>query len=774
MSIEGLVSGTSRSLADSFDLRYDAGDVNSEVGYVFDELMTKHHGGKGHPESPDRISAIHTHLRRSGLLNQTRNLSTRSASKDEIVLAHNDELVDRVFAFESDPRLIGAPLEDQGSVVGTQREYLLIESDTFVCHATPASARLAAGAVLQLCDAVMDPQSSVKRGFAAIRPPGHHATADRSMGFCLFNNVAIAARYLQTRHNLRRVAIIDWDVHHGNGTSDIFKSDPSVLFISSHRYDKGLYYPKTGHLIDIGAGEGVGYNANIPIDGSFADDDLDYIFNHVVLPLLDFHKPEAILVSAGFDAAVGDPLGECDVSPGFFGDLTVWLLRWCNDNCSGRLLMCLEGGYDLKNIACASEACIKALIGSDKLVSDVPALQCDCAFCESDLTVRSAATTARSVPSSRPRSSVVATCHKLTTLLVDSGVDIAVSPYKLKRKVATPSMAPVVSLAPSQPLHDPLFVSGGGHLSAFTRAAPGWVTKETKLSEGLFYVLLNEGVASHDSPNRRSERQNSKNRPKHYTALSKPVTEMHGEFQVEYSIVEYPEEVSAFRTGITKTNSSAESVSSSLDCIRPFIPECRRVTISDTGLASIVLADITEGFKSPCILDIKLGTSYVCPGDSPARRKEMEKKAATTAAHRLGIRLTACAARDYRLEKALASRMTFRHQFIAVMRRFAFYAESRAEEIMNMAADECERILACFEGIDALKFVASSLIFCYDAAAPSFLRVSLVDFTHVFPAESKDLGLIKGLRELVSLWQRAAEGPQTLTEGEEEDDSDWQ
>ena len=475
-----LVDALSNLKIDSLVSHYDQGDADSEVAYVFDELMTRHKGSKDHPEHPGRIQSIHTHLLRTGLLEQTINLECRPATFQEIAMCHSSQMIDRIFAFESDTRLKGAPLSDHAEdnfiVTHPPRDSLLIDADTYVCHSSPEAARLAVGSLLQLADAIMS--SHVKRGFAAIRPPGHHATSSSPMGFCLFNNIAIAARYMQQRHGLKKVCIIDWDVHHGNGTQDIFYDDSSVLFISIHRYDKGTFYPKTGHMKDIGAGDGVGYNVNVPIDNSYSDDDLEYTFDHVVIPMLDAFCPEVILVSAGFDAAINDPIGMCDVTPHYFGRLTSKLLAWAEASsaCNGRLMLALEGGYDLDNIATASEACIRALLKLQPADED-------------DMSARSVATTVRTTTPGVPRGHVVSLCHRLTTLLCQH-VKIPISVNKLK-KLRTPHEQTV-------PVDDrPLTTSGGGHAGTVSRSLtrPGCVKKETTLAEARFYFACNHQVA---------------------------------------------------------------------------------------------------------------------------------------------------------------------------------------------------------------------------------------------------------------------------------------
>ena len=713
MSVEALIEGLSRLKFDSFDLRYDAGNSDSEVGYVFDELMTLHHGNKDHPESPDRISAIHSHLRQSGLLSKTNNLSARSASADELKLVHSDALFSRILAFDVDSRLKGSS-ESVGEpsfvVEAPAREYLLIDADTYVCHASPAAARLAAGALLTLADAIMSPVSPVKKGFAAIRPPGHHATSKESMGFCLFNNAAVVSRYFQVKHGLKKVAIIDWDVHHGNGTSEIFYDDPSVLFLSVHRYDQGRFYPKTGHLKDIGKDAGLGFNVNVPIDGSYTDEDLGYVFDSIVFPLLDSFKPDAIVVSAGFDAARGDPLGECDVSPSFYGDLTKRLVSWTETHCEGRLLLLLEGGYDLRNIAEASEACISGLL-DESLPTFVDST--------GGFSARSAATTARSVPPGRPRGGVVGACHRVTKILCDSGVSIPIAPPKLPR-----------SRAFTEEISD--FVhSGGGHVGAVERSLkfPGFIQKACTLKEAFFYKFL-QG----ESPDERGLRRSAR--------------------------LEISSDLSYKRFMERFSKPFPVSVAS-------YMPECREINF-ESERAQVILADITAGFVRPCVLDMKMGFSYVNPDDSLLKKREKALKSASCSAAKLGVRLTACNACDYRLPKDLAKRMQFRHQIVSVLRRFLFYAGDQSEQLAVKFSQQIDQLKIIFERDAAgFLFVASSLLFCYDAENPEKFKILMIDFAHVHPLETIDRGYVLALVEIANLFRRASTGP---AEVEAEDD----
>jgi acetoin utilization deacetylase AcuC-like enzyme len=222
---------------------------------------------------------------------------------------------------------------------------VLDQGDTPVGPGSYEIALLGTGALLQCCDAVMD--GTAKRAFAAVRPPGHHAEPDRPMGFCLFSNIAIAARYLQQQHGLHKIAIVDFDVHHGNGTQAVFEADPSVFFVSLHQ-DPRTCYPGSGYAYETGVGPGEGFTLNLPMPP--AADDTQYLkaFDEHVLPAVDAFAPEALLISAGFDAHRDDPLAQVDLSEECFEAMTRQLAHLADARCGGRVISVLEGGYNLR------------------------------------------------------------------------------------------------------------------------------------------------------------------------------------------------------------------------------------------------------------------------------------------------------------------------------------------------------------------------------------------------------------------------------------------
>eukprot|EP00438_Fugacium_kawagutii_P019445 Skav202643 [mRNA] locus=scaffold1942:208987:212651:- [translate_table: standard] len=250
--------------------------------------MLLHAGPTGHPERPGRLAEILKQLEMSGLEAACTRVNSREATREELLRVHTEEHIERVF-------------KDKVSKKKGKSWGMPFGPDTYANDETALCASLSCGSLLALVDHCME-SSDDSCGFAAIRPPGHHASEEKASGFCIFNNVAVAARHAQNAHGLKKVAIVDWDVHHGNGTNDIFAKDKSVLFCSLHRYDDH-FFPGTGFVEDVGKEEARGYNVNVPLEKGFGDLDLVHIMKHLICPLIHNFKPDAIFISAGFDAA---------------------------------------------------------------------------------------------------------------------------------------------------------------------------------------------------------------------------------------------------------------------------------------------------------------------------------------------------------------------------------------------------------------------------------------------------------------------------------------
>jgi acetoin utilization deacetylase AcuC-like enzyme len=298
------------------------------VGLVSHPDYLAHHTGFTHPERPERLQAITDHLARTGLIKDLVGIEPRPADRRWIEQVHSAAYVSRVEDYCRSGRAI-------------------IDSiDTSISSRSFDVSLMAAGGALAAADAVM--AGKVSHAFCAVRPPGHHALREVAMGFCLFNNVAIAARYLQRHHQLARILIVDWDVHHGNGTQDAFYEDPTVFFFSIHQYP---FYPGTGSAAETGEGEGAGRTLNAPMEAGCGDDDYVKVFEEVLAPRVLQFRPDFILVSAGFDAHKDDPLGGMNLTEKGYARLTDLVRSWAADLCSGRILSLLEGGYDLQALA---------------------------------------------------------------------------------------------------------------------------------------------------------------------------------------------------------------------------------------------------------------------------------------------------------------------------------------------------------------------------------------------------------------------------------------
>ncbi|MGA2230237.1 MAG: histone deacetylase [Tepidisphaeraceae bacterium] len=318
------------------------------IGISTTPLFCRHFADPYHPERPERINAIFQAVRAAGLVNSPNPLSNITEKIGPIAQAGftmremTPAPADEKWIELVHPR---AHIENIRRIC--QERGLEIE-DTPVCPESFEIALLSAGAVLQCCDEVVE--GNLRRAFAAVRPPGHHAEPNKAMGFCLFSNIAIAARYLQKRHGVGKVAVVDFDVHHGNGTQAALEGDPSMLFISLHQ-DPRTLYPGTGFEWEIGVGAAKGLTLNIPMAPGSEDTDYYKAFDEKVLPKIDQFKPEFLLISAGFDAHRADPLASINLSDEAFAQMTRRLVGASEAHCQGRVVSALEGGYNLPAMA---------------------------------------------------------------------------------------------------------------------------------------------------------------------------------------------------------------------------------------------------------------------------------------------------------------------------------------------------------------------------------------------------------------------------------------
>jgi acetoin utilization deacetylase AcuC-like enzyme len=298
------------------------------------------HDFRGHPESAERIRAVWSGMDESGLTARMQRLEPEFLDADSVLAVHTADYLDLLRSISALP--------------GTTH----LDADTYAGPDALAIALLAAGGVTETVDRVLS--GAATNGLAAIRPPGHHAMPNHGMGFCLLGNVAIAARHAQSRHGVQRVLIVDYDVHHGNGTEAMFYDDPSVLYISTHQYP---FYPATGAATDIGTGRGAGYTLNVPLPAGSGDATYATAFDRIVWPAAERFEPQLILVSVGFDAYWADPLAGMRLTLSGYAHLAGEVIRMAERFCGGRIVFALEGGYNLDALRYGVSNLARALLG---------------------------------------------------------------------------------------------------------------------------------------------------------------------------------------------------------------------------------------------------------------------------------------------------------------------------------------------------------------------------------------------------------------------------
>lgn len=305
---------------------------------IYDDIFLHHDTGYGHPENAKRLENTVKHLKTISLWEQLRVERPRTASLEEIGLIHSHTYIQYI-----------------KQIADTGGNWL--DSDTVVSTKSYHAAIHAVGAALTATDLIMSGENT--NAFCLVRPPGHHATPTRAMGFCLFNTVAIAAKYIRFKHHMEKVLIVDWDVHHGNGTQEAFYDDPTVMYLSMHRYP---FYPGSGRKEENGRGKGRGCNINVPLSATVTAKEYIKLFTHAVEQNIHKFIPEFIIISAGFDTYKKDPIGGLNLDREDFGVLTDIVMKFAKIYCKGRILSCLEGGYHLSDLPLCIEAHLKALL----------------------------------------------------------------------------------------------------------------------------------------------------------------------------------------------------------------------------------------------------------------------------------------------------------------------------------------------------------------------------------------------------------------------------
>ena len=311
----------------------------NKTGIVKDNRFMNHDMGAYHPESPKRLEVIYDMLKDQDMAGNFKEVPVRQASMEELLLVHSSDYIERLAATE-----------------GKEQTYL--DPDTQTSSGSYEAALLAAGG---LCGAIsMVNSGELDNAFALVRPPGHHAESARAMGFCLFNNVAIGARFAQEALNINRVLVVDWDLHHGNGTQHSFENDPSILYFSTHQFP---YYPGTGAFNEAGMGRGEGFTVNVPLSMGYGDSEYVAIFEKIFRPIALEFNPEIILVSAGIDIHMRDPLGGMNVTSEGFAGLTRSIMDVAESCCGGKIIITLEGGYDLQGLRDSVKGILKEMAG---------------------------------------------------------------------------------------------------------------------------------------------------------------------------------------------------------------------------------------------------------------------------------------------------------------------------------------------------------------------------------------------------------------------------
>jgi len=311
-----------------------------KTGFVYDDVYLKHDTGE-HPENVKRLKAIMRYLERTGPWQQLEAFSPAVAAVPAIALVHNRDYIEKV-----------REMAEKG---GGQ-----LDADTIVSAGSYDAARFAAGGAIKAVEAVIEEQ--MDSVFALVRPPGHHALAGRGMGFCLFNNIAIAAKYALQKYGLERIAIIDFDIHHGNGTQETFYDDSKVLYISTHQ---AAHFPGTGKVEETGGGKAGGSNINIPLPAACGDNEYEKVYGEIVVPAVKRFKPQLIMVSAGYDGHWADGLAMMRLSIGGFAMIAGIIKKLADEVCDGRIVLSLEGGYNLTVLSAAVRATFEVLLGTE-------------------------------------------------------------------------------------------------------------------------------------------------------------------------------------------------------------------------------------------------------------------------------------------------------------------------------------------------------------------------------------------------------------------------
>jgi acetoin utilization deacetylase AcuC-like enzyme len=315
--------------------------MKEKTGFIYHPDYLKHDTGNAHPEGSRRLVHLLEHLESTDTMSELELIEPHNPSAKWIKLIHSPEYIKSI---------------EEACKNGIE----MLDADTTISQDSYDVALLAIGGVLAGVDAVV--QKKVRNAFCAIRPPGHHAERERAMGFCIFNNIAVASRYIQKKHELNKVLIVDWDAHHGNGTQNAFYQDSTVYYFSIHQFP---HYPGTGKEDETGDGEGTGFTLNMPMAAGSGDVEYLEAFQNILYPAAQQFSPDFILISAGFDGHKDDPLSNLNLSTEGYEKLTRTVLNLAEECCEGRLISILEGGYNLKAFCESVDAHLCALMGKE-------------------------------------------------------------------------------------------------------------------------------------------------------------------------------------------------------------------------------------------------------------------------------------------------------------------------------------------------------------------------------------------------------------------------
>ncbi|EKX73147.1 conserved hypothetical protein [Theileria equi strain WA] len=754
--------------------------IKKLIGISYDEehmASDLHHDPSNtHQERPFRIRSILNRLKCSTIDNNIglnhklwdymEYIPSKLVSKEILLLCHTESYLDVVKHWTDHFKELYKTKRGGRGVKNPPCLYPLDE-DTYMTPDSGKVANLAVGSVISICDELIkgykdgkvSNSSSIRKGFAIVRPPGHHATSNRMMGFCIYNNIAIAAMYLRKQHELKRIAIIDWDVHQGNGTQEIFYGDPNVLFVSIHRYGTGddKFYPYIGSIDEMGEGPGLKYNVNIPLEREFEDADLMYAFSSVVIPLLDKFKPEFILVSSGFDAAKGDLLGGCNLSPKGYAWATTKLCTIADKYSEGRLLLVLEGGYEPVMLSKCVEAVTEALLIHELNMgrtADIKEQK------DSDLAKPSTINICSALQKLLEINDIIPEFKSLRLLNGNFGGDV-VSPRSLNIK-----WKPY-----PHKLSDNIFVIAGGHQNQWilpTSKDCNEVAKLCSERESAFYewlYVINRKpltILSKETENMRLEFANGLED----TCLS-------GLRFIEEGIDHDKEtrtghDICAEQKPLYRDDVAIKVIDFITECSAICRPSVfKKWELSCKHTSAIRIRNALYGMKEPCVMDLKMGSRlYGDDCTDPKLIKKKEKKAKKRSCKTHGFHLSGMfkwnrtESNAQYLPQSCAYSMRTDYELVESFKLYFMLAQDKEiiTRIIDKLLSKLNDLKDIFEKQKYLAFYGSSLLFVFDSDKrdPENIvesaNVYIIDLSHVSHNVGEiDSGYLLGVTSIIRL-----------------------